>query len=159
MPARVTTSSSAVPTTTISTAVEGDDTVVGVAGHDTISGGTGRDFLVGGSGEDDVMIAVDRVTLHAGGHGGGGHGDEASHGDEHGEDGPLFWENEIDKVNAGDDFDICLFGAGDELANCEYSSNQSRPDEHAGAVHKGGPCPRAHPFDEFCTFGQGLRHS
>ena len=99
---------------------EGDDTVVGFAGHDTISGGTGRDFLVGGSG-DDVMISVDRAHGHGGGgHGGGGHGGEASHGDEHGEEGPVVWENEIDKVNAGDGFDICLFGAGDELANCEY---------------------------------------
>ena len=29
-------------------------------------------------------------------------------------------DDELDKVNAGDDFDVCLFSAGDELANCEY---------------------------------------
>ena len=25
-----------------------------------------------------------------------------------------------DKIDASDDFDYCFFGAGDELANCEY---------------------------------------
>jgi hypothetical protein len=29
-------------------------------------------------------------------------------------------DDSFDKVDAGDDFDDCLFGAGDELANCEY---------------------------------------
>ena len=29
-------------------------------------------------------------------------------------------DDSIDKVNGGDDFDDCLFWAGDELANCEY---------------------------------------
>jgi len=29
-------------------------------------------------------------------------------------------DNSVDKVNGGDDFDDCLFGAGDEVNNCEY---------------------------------------
>ena len=29
-------------------------------------------------------------------------------------------DDEVDKVNGGDGFDICFFSAGDELANCEY---------------------------------------
>jgi len=29
-------------------------------------------------------------------------------------------DGEVDKVNGGDDFDDCLFGAGDEVSNCEY---------------------------------------
>ncbi|HYH50371.1 MAG TPA: hypothetical protein VEG38_12570 [Acidimicrobiia bacterium] len=29
-------------------------------------------------------------------------------------------DDEVDKVSAGDGFDICFFSAGDELANCEY---------------------------------------
>jgi Ca2+-binding RTX toxin-like protein len=80
----------------------GTDTVVGDGGNDTIAGGgSGPDFLVGGSG-DDVMISAD---------------DERPEWDDHElERG----ENVVDKVNAGDDFDVCLFGAGDELANCEY---------------------------------------
>jgi Ca2+-binding RTX toxin-like protein len=102
---------------------EGNDTVVGFGGDDTVQGGTGRDFLVGGSG-DDVLISVDRGHSH----GGGGHAEEGGHEHEsdhdhdgdHVHDGPPTFDNEIDKVNAGDGFDVCLFGAGDELANCEY---------------------------------------
>ena len=29
-------------------------------------------------------------------------------------------DNDFDEVEAGDDFDVCLFGAGDELGDCEY---------------------------------------
>ena len=29
-------------------------------------------------------------------------------------------DDSVDKVNGGDDFDDCLFGAGDEINNCEY---------------------------------------
>ena len=29
-------------------------------------------------------------------------------------------DEEVDKVNGGDDFDDCLFSAGDEINNCEY---------------------------------------
>ena len=29
-------------------------------------------------------------------------------------------DDQFDKVDGGDDFDVCLFGGGDELANCEY---------------------------------------
>jgi Ca2+-binding RTX toxin-like protein len=106
----------------------GDDTVVGFGGDDTVAGGTGNDFLVGGSG-DDVMISIDNGHSHDGeeaeeGHehedGEEGHEHEDGGHGGHGHDGPTFWENEVDKVNAGDDFDVCLFGAGDELANCEY---------------------------------------
>ena len=81
----------------------GRDTIVGDGGNDTVAGGPdGPDFLVGGTG-DDVMISAD---------------DE--HYDRDYDDAPDRGENVIDKVNAGDDFDVCLFGAGDEVANCEY---------------------------------------
>jgi Ca2+-binding RTX toxin-like protein len=81
---------------------DGRDTVVGDGGNDTVAGGDdGVDFLVGGSG-DDVMISAD---------------DDEPEWDDHELD---RGDNVIDKVNAGDDFDVCLFGAGDELANCEY---------------------------------------
>jgi Ca2+-binding RTX toxin-like protein len=80
----------------------GRDTVVGDGGNDTVAGGPdGTDFLLGGSG-DDVMISADDEV-----------GDWDHHEFERG-------ENVVDKVNGGDDFDVCLFGAGDELANCEY---------------------------------------
>ena len=65
------------------------------------AGGPGNDFLVGGSG-DDVMISVD---------------DSPGDREEGVEPGGL---NAVDKVNGGDDFDDCLFGAGDEINNCEY---------------------------------------
>ncbi|MEW6474803.1 MAG: hypothetical protein AB1679_21345 [Actinomycetota bacterium] len=98
---------------------DGNDTVVGYEGHDTVAGGPGRDFLVGGGG-DDVMISTD--TGHD--HGDGGeedHGGEEGHDHEHGHgDERPHVHSEIDKVNAGDGFDVCLFTAGDELANCEY---------------------------------------
>jgi Ca2+-binding RTX toxin-like protein len=79
----------------------GRDTVVGDGGNDTVAGGPGNDYLVGGSG-DDVMISVDDAP-----------GDR----EEGVEPGSL---NAVDKVNGGDDFDDCLFGAGDEINNCEY---------------------------------------
>jgi Ca2+-binding RTX toxin-like protein len=80
----------------------GRDTVVGDGGNDTVAGGPdGTDFLLGGSG-DDVMISVD---------------DNPGDREEGVEPGN---PNVVDKVNGGDDFDVCLFGAGDEIANCEY---------------------------------------
>jgi Ca2+-binding RTX toxin-like protein len=82
---------------------DGRDTIVGDGGNDTVAGGRdGPDFLVGGTG-DDVMISSDD----------GFGADRDDDDDERG-------ANVVDKVNAGDDFDVCLFGAGDELANCEY---------------------------------------
>ncbi|HYH52099.1 MAG TPA: hypothetical protein VEG38_21360 [Acidimicrobiia bacterium] len=108
----------------------GHDTVVGYGGHDTVAGGPGNDFLVGGDG-DDVMISTDAGHDHGdeGGHGEegghdhegeGGHDHEGEGGHDHGHDGPVRTESEIDKVSAGDGFDVCLFSAGDELSNCEY---------------------------------------
>jgi Ca2+-binding RTX toxin-like protein len=83
---------------------DGVDTIVGDGGNDTVAGGhDGPDFLVGGSG-DDVMISSDDHFV------------DDPHEGEPGAGRP----NHIDKVNAGDDFDVCLFGAGDEIANCEY---------------------------------------
>jgi Ca2+-binding RTX toxin-like protein len=76
----------------------GQDTVVGDGGNDTVAGGLGRDFLSGGSG-DDVMVSSDDEPRQRKG---------------------KQVQESIDKVNAGDDFDVCLFSAGDELANCEY---------------------------------------
>lgn len=57
-----------------------------------------------------------------GGHGhGGGHHAGSGHGGDHGHDeGPVHTENEFDKVEGGEGFDVCLFGAGDELEYCEY---------------------------------------
>ena len=100
---------------------EGFDTVVGFGGDDTVAGGPGEDVLIGGSG-DDVMISTDTGHDH-GGHGGhgGGHDAGSGHGGDHGhDDGPVHTENEFDKVDGGEGFDICLFGAGDELEYCEY---------------------------------------
>jgi Ca2+-binding RTX toxin-like protein len=79
----------------------GRDTVVGDGGNDTVAGGPGNDYLVGGSG-DDVMISSD---------------DSFGNREEGVEPGN---PNAVDKVNGGDDFDDCLFGAGDEVNNCEY---------------------------------------
>jgi Ca2+-binding RTX toxin-like protein len=79
----------------------GRDTVVGDGGNDTVAGGPGNDFLVGGSG-DDVMISVDDAP-----------GDREE-GVQPGN------PSSVDKVNGGDDFDDCLFSAGDEINNCEY---------------------------------------
>jgi Ca2+-binding RTX toxin-like protein len=81
----------------------GRDTVVGDGGNDTVAGGPdGVDFLVGGSG-DDVMISADDGVGSA----------REDNEDPRG-------ANVVDKVNGGDDFDVCLFGAGDEISNCEY---------------------------------------
>jgi Ca2+-binding RTX toxin-like protein len=83
----------------------GRDTVVGDGGNDTIAGGPdGTDFLVGGSGDDVMISADDFVGTH-----------------DHDDDDSGFGRpNVVDKVNGGDDFDVCLFGAGDEISNCEY---------------------------------------
>ena len=83
----------------------GNDTVVGDGGNDTVAGGgttTGFDFLVGGSG-DDVMISSDDGVGSA----------RKDNNEPRG-------ANVVDKVNGGDDFDVCFFGAGDEISNCEY---------------------------------------
>ena len=37
-----------------------------------------------------------------------------------GDDVMISSDDDFDKVDAGDDFDVCLFGAGDELSGCEY---------------------------------------
>jgi Ca2+-binding RTX toxin-like protein len=86
---------------------EGRDTVVGDGGNDTVAGGPdGTDFLLGGSGDDVMISADDNVGDH-------------DHDREHDKSG-FGRPNVVDKVNGGDDFDVCLFGAGDEISNCEY---------------------------------------
>src|SRR5438093_3505874 len=69
----------------------GRDTVVGDGGNDTVAGGPdGVDFLVGGSGDDVMISADDNVGDHE-------------------DDEPGFGRpNVVDKVNGGDDFDVCL---------------------------------------------------
>ncbi len=29
-------------------------------------------------------------------------------------------DGDLDRVDGGENFDVCLFGAGDEISNCEY---------------------------------------
>ena len=103
---------------------DGDDTVCGAAGDDSIAGGDGMDAIRGDTGDDDLDGGDDRDTVVgdggndtiAGGEGApdflvGGTGDDVMISAD---------DDLIDKVNAGDDFDVCLFGAGDEINNCEY---------------------------------------
>jgi Ca2+-binding RTX toxin-like protein len=102
---------------------DGDDVVCGAAGDDSIAGGDGMDAIRGDTGDDDLDGGPEKDTLVgdggndtvAGGTGGdflvGGSGDDVMISVD---------DEEVDKVNGGDDFDDCLFGAGDELSNCEY---------------------------------------
>ena len=102
----------------------GDDVVCGAAGDDSISGDEGNDAIRGDTGDDDLDGGPGRDTIV-----GDGGNDTVAGGD----DGPDFLvggsgddvmisvdDDVVDKVNAGDDFDVCLFGAGDEINNCEY---------------------------------------
>ena len=84
---------------------DGDDVVVGGIGDDGPSGGPGNDTLVGGSGDDDPEGGPGRDFIV------GGDGDDWIKSSD---------DDEVDKVSAGDGFDICFFSAGDELASCEY---------------------------------------
>jgi Ca2+-binding RTX toxin-like protein len=102
---------------------DGDDILDGAAGDDRISGGRGDDAIRGDTGDDDLDggPGVDTVVgdggndTVAGGRGSdmlyGGSGDDVMIGSD---------DNEEDKIEAGDDFDVCLFGPGDELGDCEY---------------------------------------
>ncbi len=102
---------------------DGDDVVCGAAGDDSIAGGRGDDAVRGDTGDDDLDGGPGNDTLVgdggndtvAGGNGPdflvGGSGDDVMISAD---------DDSVDKVNAGDDFDDCLFSAGDELANCEY---------------------------------------
>ena len=101
----------------------GDDVVCGAAGDDSIAGGRGDDAVRGDTGDDDLDGGPGNDTLVgdggndtvAGGSGPdflvGGSGDDVMISAD---------DDSVDKVNGGDDFDDCLFSAGDELANCEY---------------------------------------
>jgi Ca2+-binding RTX toxin-like protein len=84
---------------------DGDDAIYGGTGDDGPSGGAGNDTLVGGSGDDDPEGGPGHDFIV------GGEGDDWIKSSD---------DDEVDKVNAGDGFDICFFSAGDELANCEY---------------------------------------
>ena len=103
---------------------DGDDVVCGAAGDDSIAGGDGNDAIRGDTGDDDLdggggndtVVGDGGNDTVAGGPGGtdfllGGSGDDVMISAD---------DDVVDKVNAGDDFDVCLFGAGDEIANCEY---------------------------------------
>ena len=92
----------------------GDDSISGGDGGDAIRGDTGDDSLDGGAGKDTVVGDGGNDTV-SGGTGGdflvGGSGDDVMISAD---------DEEVDKVNGGDDFDDCLFSAGDEINNCEY---------------------------------------
>ena len=102
---------------------KGNDVICGGPGNDWISGGVGDDAIRGDTGDDDLDggNGVDTVVgdggndTVAGGTGNdflvGGSGDDVMISAD---------DNEVDKVNGGDDFDDCLFSAGDEVNNCEY---------------------------------------
>ena len=102
---------------------EGDDVICGAAGDDSIAGDSGGDAIRGDTGDDDLDGGPDRDTVVgdggndtvAGGTGNdflvGGSGDDVMISAD---------DEEVDKVNGGDDFDDCLFSAGDEINNCEY---------------------------------------
>ena len=84
---------------------DGDDAIIGGPGDDGPSGDAGNDTLVGGSGDDDPEGGPGHDFIV------GGEGDDWIKSSD---------DDEVDKVNAGDGFDICFFSAGDELASCEY---------------------------------------
>ncbi len=103
---------------------DGNDVVCGAAGDDSIAGGAGDDAIRGDTGDDDLDGGPDHDTVIgdggndtvAGGTGGpdwlvGGSGDDVM---------ITADDDVLDKVNAGDGFDVCLFGAHDEITNCEY---------------------------------------
>jgi len=102
---------------------DGEDVVCGAAGDDSIAGGRGDDAIRGDTGDDDLDGGSGHDTLV--GDGGndtvaGGRGEDFLVGGS-GDDVMISADDDsIDKVNGGDDFDDCLFSAGDELANCEY---------------------------------------
>src|SRR5882762_9299389 len=83
----------------------GDDAIRGDTGDDSLDGGSGRDTIVGDGGNDTVSGGTGNDFLV------GGSGDDVMISSD---------DAEVDKVNGGDDFDDCLFGAGDEVNNCEY---------------------------------------
>ena len=70
--------------------------IEGTNDDDTIVGDGGNDTVSGGTGNDFLV---------------GGSGDDVMISSD---------DDSVDKVNGGDDFDDCLFGAGDEVNNCEY---------------------------------------
>ena len=102
------------PGVTLIDGTNGDDVIIGSDGDDNIdagpgddgpSGGPGNDTVVGGPGDDDPEGGPGHDFIV------GGEGDDWIKSSD---------DDEVDKVNAGDGFDICFFSAGDELANCEY---------------------------------------
>jgi len=101
----------------------GDDVVCGAAGDDSIYGGTGDDAIRGDTGDDDLDGGPGFDTVVGGGGNdtvAGGTGEDVLLGGS-GDDVMISADDdEFDKVEAGDDFDVCIFGAGDELGDCEY---------------------------------------
>jgi Ca2+-binding RTX toxin-like protein len=111
---------------------DGDDRIDGFGGNDVICGGPGRDRIDAGHGDDVVRGDTDDDRVDGGpgfdtvvgdaGYdtviGGGGH-DFLVGGT--GDDVMISSDDDwADKLDGGEDFDSCFFGAGDELANCEY---------------------------------------
>ena len=103
---------------------DGDDYVCGAAGDDSIFGGDGNDALRGDTGDDDVDggHGIDTIV----GDGGndtlaGGPGEDNLYGGS-GDDVLIGSDDDLekDRLKAGDDFDVCLFGAHDEVGGCEY---------------------------------------
>jgi Ca2+-binding RTX toxin-like protein len=103
---------------------DGDDYVCGAAGDDSITGGDGDDAVRGDTGDDDLDggLGVDTIV----GDGGndtlaGGPGKDNLYGGS-GDDVLIGVDDDVekDRLKAGDDFDVCIFGAGDEVSSCEY---------------------------------------
>ena len=85
---------------------DGDDAVRGDTGDDDLDGGLGVDTIVGDGGNDTLAGGPGKDNLY------GGSGDDVLIGDDD--------DVEKDRLKAGDDFDVCIFGPGDELSSCEY---------------------------------------
>jgi Ca2+-binding RTX toxin-like protein len=83
----------------------GDDAVRGDTDDDRIDGGPGYDTVVGDDGNDTVLGGPDHDFLV------GGTGDDVMVGSD---------DDRTDKIDGSYGFDYCFFGAGDEVAGCEY---------------------------------------
>ena len=125
---------------------KGDDVIVGGDGDDRIFGGGGNDIMCGGPGDDSLNAGPGGDSVE---NGGLGDDDLGTVGVVHsitmfggpGDDGPNVGDTEatsyvsggsgddtiqhggtgaIVKMNGDDGYDLCIFRAGDELANCEF---------------------------------------
>ena len=120
-----------------------DDTIVGSDGDDTIDGRGGDDFVCGGAGNDSIAVeggnsvvrgdtgddSISAFNVHSVTLVGDGGNDTLDVGDTvatsylvgaSGDDVLIHDGGGHVKMDGGDDFDDCLMGGGDEVANCEY---------------------------------------